>query len=113
MHPGLPCFYQKKDDDTKQELLRGATVKLDNNDLFSLHSNPDCQFRVIQSTSGDSNGDVGSPPADEAKTESEAKAKPDVKGRTVMMLCCCHRGKMQATMAVWMKFRIVREMTSH
>lgn len=49
MHPGLPCFYTKKGQSEKSELSRGASVKLDDGDVFALHSNPDCEFLVIKS----------------------------------------------------------------
>lgn len=56
MHPGLPCYYRKKGDNSNKELVRGATVTMENGDLFSLHSNPDCEFAVIQNTSLAKNG---------------------------------------------------------
>lgn len=82
MHPGLPCYYQKKGDDTKHELLRGSTIKLEHSDTFSLHSNPDCQFRVIKGPSGDSNGDVD-PPADGKSNDNDITAKSDKQGLLV------------------------------
>ena len=46
MHPGLPCFYKKKEDKSQSELLRGSSIALADGDIFSLHSNPDCEFKV-------------------------------------------------------------------
>lgn len=62
MHPGLPCFYKKKGDKSQTELLRGSTIEMSNGDIFSLHSNPECEFKVIQDdvdTSDDTEGDSG------------------------------------------------------
>ena len=49
MHPGLPCFYKKKGEKSQAELVRGSTISLDNGDIFSLHANPDCEFKVMKS----------------------------------------------------------------
>lgn len=65
MHPGLPCYYRKKGDTSNKELSRGATVTMENGDLFSLHSNPDCEFAVIRSSSQANNG-AGDSDDDEA-----------------------------------------------
>ncbi|KAF6024225.1 HHIPL1 [Bugula neritina] len=50
MHPGLPCYYSRKGESAKTELLRGQSVTLKDEDVFSLHSNPECEFKVIQTT---------------------------------------------------------------